>query len=72
MERVQWLVFDWLLPQVTEMIKSAKAGNVGQVALSMLAWGVVMGVFFYGTYVVARLHGLFARTFRKNLFFGTN
>lgn len=67
-----YLVFDWLLPKVQEMIQSAKAGNIGQVALSMLAWGVVMGVFFYGTYVVARLHGLFARAFRKSLFFGTN
>lgn len=65
------ILFDWFLPQVHSMIEGAKAGNISQVALSMLAWGLVMGVFFYATYVVGRLHGLFARTFRKKLMFGT-
>ncbi len=64
------IAFDWFLPQVDVMIKGSKEGNLGEVALAMLAWGAVMGVFFYGTYVLARLHGLFARTFHKKLGFG--
>ena len=65
-----WIVVVWLMPQVGEMIKGAKTGNIGIVALAMLAWGATMGIFFYGTYVIARIHGLFARSFRKKLLFG--
>lgn len=64
------VVFDWLRPQVEAMIAGSLEGNVTQVALSLLAWGLTMGLFFYGTFVLARLHGLFARSFRKSLLFG--
>ncbi len=64
------IAIDWFLPQVDVMIKGSKEGNIGEVALSMAAWGGVMGVFFYGTYILARLHGLFARAFHKSLGFG--
>jgi hypothetical protein len=64
------IIFDWFVPQVRLMVEGSKTGNLGQVALSLLAWGAVMGVFFFGVYVVARLHGLFARSFRKDLQFG--
>lgn len=65
------LIFDWFIPKVGAMVSSSSKGGIGQVALSLLAWGVVMLFFFYGTYVLARLHGLFARSFRKKLQFGT-
>ncbi|MBN2560056.1 MAG: hypothetical protein JXQ75_03905 [Phycisphaerae bacterium] len=65
------IIFDWFLPQVDKMITGSKEGNLAQVALSLLAWGAVMGVFFYGTYIVGRLHGLFARSFHERLLFGT-
>jgi len=64
------ILFDWFLPQVEAMSQGSKEGDLAQVALSLLAWGAVMGFFFYGTYVLARLHGLFARSFRKKLLFG--
>ncbi len=64
------ILFDWFLPQVNAMSQGSKEGDLAQVAFSLLAWGVVMGSFFYGTYVLARLHGLFARAFRKKLLFG--
>jgi hypothetical protein len=64
------IIFDWFIPQVQAMITGVKAGNLAQVALSLLAWGAVMGVFFFAVYVIARLHGLFARSFRKDLLFG--
>lgn len=65
------ILFGWFIPQVSTMIAGSGEGKLGTVTLAMLAWGVVMGAFFYGIYVLARLHGLFARTFRKKLAFGT-
>ena len=65
------IVFDWFIPQIGEMVKGAEQGNLVQVALALLAWGVVMAFYFYGNYVLARLHGIFARSFRIALLFGT-
>ncbi len=64
------ILFDWFMPKFDAMVKSSTPGDLIEVALSLLAWGAVMGVFYYGTYVLARLHGLFARAFRKQLAFG--
>lgn len=64
------ILFDWFIPQLDTMYKSSAEGDIMQVGLALLAWGLVMGLFFFGAYVLARLHGLFARTFRKELFFG--
>lgn len=61
----------WFLPQVDLMIRGSFTGNVASVAAGLLAWALVMACFFYGSYILARLHGLFARSFRKDLFFGT-
>ena len=65
------IVFDWFMPQISTMLDSSTEGNLTNVALPLLAWGGVMASFFYGSYILARLHGLFARTFRKQLLFGT-
>ncbi len=65
------IVFDWFIPQVGDMVSGAKEGNIVQVALALVAWGVVMAFYYYGNYVIARLHGVFARSFRKSLEFGT-
>ncbi len=65
------IMFDWFMPQMNEMTSGASAGKVLAVAPPLLAWGGVMVFFFYGSYVLARLHGLFARSFRKQLEFGT-
>ncbi|HVP12780.1 MAG TPA: hypothetical protein VMV94_16515 [Phycisphaerae bacterium] len=64
------IIFDWFLPRFDKMVKGSAEGDLAQVALSLVAWGVVMGFFYYGTYVLARLHGQFARAFRKDLAFG--
>ncbi|MFH1417557.1 MAG: hypothetical protein ABII12_04625 [Planctomycetota bacterium] len=64
------ILFDWFLPQFDLMVAGSKEGDLAQVGLALLAWGAVMGFFYYGTYVLARLHGLFARAFRKGLQFG--
>lgn len=66
------LLFSWFIPQVSEMLTGSGEGKLGQVALALLAWGVVMACFFYGSYILARMHGLFVRSFRKKLLFGTD
>jgi hypothetical protein len=64
------ILFDWFVPRFDQMVKGSAEGDLAQVALSLLTWGAVMGSFYYGTYVLARLHGLFARAFRESLAFG--
>lgn len=66
------LLFSWFIPQVSEMVESSGTGALGKVALALLAWGIVMACFFYGSYILARIHGLFVRSFRKKLLFGTD
>lgn len=66
------IVFGWFLPQLSEMKEGSAGGQLTAVALPLLAWGAVMAFFFYGAYVLGRLHGLFVRSFRKHLLFGTN
>lgn len=66
------MLFGWFLPQISKMRAGSTEGSLMDVALPLLAWGAVMAVFFYGTYVLGRLHGLFVRTYRKNLLFGTD
>lgn len=63
---------NWFIPQITSMKESSTTGKLTAVAMPLLAWGAVMAVFFYGTYILARLHGLFVRSFRKQLQFGTD
>lgn len=65
------LLFNYMIPKIAGMAGSAGAGALGGVALALLSWGLVMSFFFYGTYIVARLHGLFVRSFRDRLEFGT-
>lgn len=65
------IVFEWFIPKVREMVEGAVAGELMNVALALAAWGLVMAVYFYGNYVLARMHGIFARSFRKDLEFGT-
>lgn len=64
------IVHDWFIPKISQMSAGSKEGNLLQVGLALVAWGAVMAFYFYGMYVLARLHGLFARAFRKNLEFG--
>ena len=64
------ILFEWFVPQIDTMFTGSATGNILNVAMPMLAWGVVMAFFFYGTYILARLHGLFARSFRRQLLFG--
>ncbi len=65
------IVLEWLVPEVGKMGSSAAKGDLAQVAIALAVWGLVMAFYFYGLYVLARLHGVFARSFRKGLFFGT-
>ncbi|MBK8271422.1 MAG: hypothetical protein IPK83_25125 [Planctomycetes bacterium] len=65
------MLFDWFIPKIVGMKQGSSSGQLTAVALPLLAWGGVMAVFFYGTYVLGRLHGLFVRSFRKKLDFGT-
>ncbi len=63
------ILFEWFLPQFDLIAMGATEKDFIQVGLAVLAWGGTVGVFFYGTYVLARLHGLFARAFRNKLAF---
>ena len=60
----------WFLPLADAMITGAGEGKLGLVSGGLLAWGLVMGFVFYAMYALGRLHGLFARTYRKKLLFG--
>ncbi len=59
------------LPVVDDMVTKSGEGKLFTVALGLLAWGLVIGFVFIATYVLGRMHGLFARTFRKKLMFGS-
>ncbi len=63
-------ILTWFLPKVDAMAQGAGSGELGSVALGLLAWGLVMGFTFYSMYALGRIHGLFARTYRKHLLFG--
>lgn len=63
-------ILQWFLPKVDKMATGAGTGELGSVALGLLAWGLVMGFTFYSMYALGRIHGLFARTYRKHLLFG--
>jgi len=63
------IVSVWFSSEIIEMQRAAATGHVGNVALGLLSWGLVMGFGFFCVYVLGRLHGLFARTFRDKLLF---
>ncbi len=64
-------ILEWFLPQVDKMITgSGEEGGLLNVAAGMGAWGAVIGFVFLAVYVLGRLHGLFARAYRKKLLFG--
>lgn len=65
-----WAVVGWFATVLTKMSAAAAAGDLVQIAGGLLAWGLVTGFGFYGVYFLGRLHGLFARSFRKRLAFG--
>lgn len=65
------MVLDWFGGQFRQLQRDTSLGNVSGVALGLVSWGAVMGLGFYGVYVLGRLHGLFARTFRKQLEFSS-
>jgi hypothetical protein len=65
------IVHDWFLPRIGGLAAGARTGDLVQVAMALATWGLVMAFYFYGTYVLARLHGLFTRSFRRELAFGT-
>jgi len=62
-------VVGWFAGVLERTSVAAGAGNVVQAAFGLLSWGAVIGFGFYGIYFLGRLHGLFARTFRKQLAF---
>lgn len=62
-------VLSWFGGRVRELSAAAGAGDVAELAGGLLSWGIVMGFGFYGVYLLGRIHGLFARTFRKDLAF---
>jgi hypothetical protein len=65
------IVHDWFVPQIEKMVRGSKEGNLTLVAFGLLAWAAVMCFYFYGAYVMGRLFGSFARSFRRDLDFGT-
>ncbi len=62
-------VVSWFAGVLERTSVAAGAGNVVQAAAGLLSWGAVIGFGFFGIYFLGRLHGLFARTFRKQLAF---
>ncbi|MCK6483592.1 MAG: hypothetical protein HUU22_05685 [Phycisphaerae bacterium] len=61
----------WFGGEIRKMQRAAAEGAIVNVAAGLVSWGIVMGVGFYSVYVLGRLHGLFARTYQKNLEFSS-
>ncbi len=59
----------WALPKMMEA--SQKGADAGMLNLlgAVLAWSVLVGLGFYFAYLLGRVLGLFARTFKKKLTF---
>ncbi len=66
-----FIFFNYMIDRVARMGEDAGAGAIGGVSVALGMWGTVMSFFFYSTYIVGRLHGLFVRSFRERLDFGT-
>lgn len=62
-------VLSWFAGVVGETGRAAGLGNIIEVAGGLVSWGAVMALGFFCTYVLGRIHGLFARTFEKQLAF---
>lgn len=65
------LVLKLFSDALQRMERAAAAGDIAGVAVGLVSWGLVMSAFFYFVYVLGRLHGLFARTFRKKIQFSS-
>jgi len=62
-------VVGWFGGKVRELTQAAGAGDVVEMAVGLLTASVVIGFGFYGIYLLGRLHGLFARSYRRELAF---
>ncbi len=62
-------VGEWFGGVLLRTAREAGAGNVAQTVAGLLSWGAVIGFGFYGIYLLGRLHGLFAQSFRRQLAF---
>ncbi|MFO0973191.1 MAG: hypothetical protein U1A27_07120 [Phycisphaerae bacterium] len=64
-----WAVLHWFVGVLARLSQAAATGDLVEVAGGLLCWGLVTGFGFYGIYLLGRLHGLFAKSFRKRLAF---
>lgn len=64
------VILEWFIPRVQAAAAGAGKGAMGKLGVGLVGWGAVMGFVFYLNLVLGRIHGLFARTYRKELAFG--
>lgn len=68
---VMYAAMSWAGPLLTKATSGGADAGLASIMLSallgLLAWAVLMGLAFYFAYVLGRVLGLFARTFRSNL-----
>lgn len=62
-------VISLFAPALRKLQTAVEAGNVFEVGVGLLLWGVVVGIGFYVAYVFGRILGLFARAFRSQMAF---
>lgn len=62
-------VMDWAGQAILTAAREGISQGLTPLGMGLVAWAVVIGVGFYGTYALGRILGLFARTYKSDLEF---
>jgi len=63
------VMLDYSGKSIMDLVQHGIEQGVPRVVLGVVAWGLLVGVGFYGQIVLGRILGLFARTFERHLAF---
>lgn len=62
-------VIGWAIETLMTVLRKGISEGLGALIMGLLAWTVIIGAGLYGALIMGRVHGLFARVFRKRLAF---
>jgi DNA-directed RNA polymerase subunit RPC12/RpoP len=63
-------VVGWAIDALMAVLRQGIDEGLGTLVVGLLAWTILVGVGFYFALMMGRLHGMYARTFRRKLAFG--
>jgi hypothetical protein len=66
---IMFSVTAWAIEALMKVLSKGVSEGFGTLLVGLLAWTVLIGSGFYCALMLGRLHGLFARSFRKRLAF---